>query len=371
MDASRARVVPASQSVMIGSVMAELVVNDIRLRANERDALKGVTLTVRPKTAAALVGPTGSGKSALLRTAAGLIEPQAGTIHVGRRTVFDAAASVSLPTQKRGIGYAIPTDSMLQQRSVLDNLAFFARFGASGAEDIRACVHEALDQVGVSDLASRLPPQLSATERGRVAIARALLRNPPILLLDDPLALLEGTARAEARAWLRQLLGSLDGCTLIATRDPIEAMAIADHIVVMNDGGIEQEGPPEEVYNEPATVFAAEYMARSNRLPGTLIENAGTRACLELMGCQISGITQTRAAVGSKALGLIRVERTRIGGGPGPNRVPMTVATQMYVGERWEIVFTRDGLNVQAYTSAPLRHETYHVEFPPDAFWVF
>jgi ABC-type sugar transport system ATPase subunit len=86
MDASSARVVPASQSVMIGSVMAELVVSDIRLRANERDVLKGVTLTVRPKTAGALVGPTGSGKSALLRTAAGLIEPQAGAIRVGRRT---------------------------------------------------------------------------------------------------------------------------------------------------------------------------------------------------------------------------------------------------------------------------------------------
>jgi iron(III) transport system ATP-binding protein len=254
---------------------------------------------------------------------------------------------------------------MLQQRSVLDNLSFFARFGASGAEDIRSCVREALDHVGASDLASRLPPQLSAIERGRVAIARALLRNPPVLLLDDPLSLLEGTARAEARAWLRQLIASLECCTLIATRDPIEAMAIADQIVVMNDGAIEQEGPPEEVYNEPATVFAAGYMARSNRLPGTLIENAGTRACLEVMGCQISGITQTRAPVGSQAIGLIRVERTRIGGGPGPNRVPMTVATQMYVGERWEVVFTREGLNVLAYTSAPLATNPITWSFRP------
>jgi len=371
MDVSSARVVPASQSVMIGGVMAELVVNDIRLRANERDVLKGVTFTVRPKTAAALVGPTNSGKSALLRVAAGLIEPQAGTIHVGRRAVVDPTASLAVPTQKRGIGYAFPNDSMLQQRSVFDNLSFYARFGASGAEDIRSCVREALDQVGASDLGSRLPAQLSAMERGRIAIARALLRNPPVLLLDDPLALLEGTARAEARAWLRQLIASLDGCTLIATRDPIEAMAIADHIIVMNDGAIEQEGPPEEVYNEPASVFAAGYMARSNRLPGTLIENAGTRACLEVMGCQISGITQTRAPVGSQAVGLIRVERTRIGGGPGPNRMPMTVATQMYVGERWEVVFSREGFNVLAYTSAPLRHESYHVEFPSEAFWVF
>src|SRR4051794_40701938 len=104
MDVSSARVVPASQSVMIGGVMAELLVNDIRLRANERDVLKGVTFTVRPKTTAALVGPTNSGKSALLRVAAGLIEPQAGAIHVGRRAVFDAAASVSVPSQKRGGG---------------------------------------------------------------------------------------------------------------------------------------------------------------------------------------------------------------------------------------------------------------------------
>jgi len=371
MDASSARVVPASQSVIVGSDMAELVLHDVRLNAGEREILKGVTLTVPPKTAVALVGPTGSGKSSLLRAVAGLVEPQAGAIRVGERTVFDAAEGIAMPTQRRGIGYAFPSDSMVQQRPVFENLSFFSRFGASGAEDIRACVHRALDLVGGADLGSRLPTQLSAAERGRVAIARALLRDPPVLLLDDPLALLEGTARAEARAWLRQLLDSLDSGTLVATRDPIEAMAIADHVVVMNDGAIEQEGPPAEVYNEPATVFAAEYMGKSNRLPGTLIENAGTHASIEMMGCQISGITQTRAPIGSPALGLIRVERTRIGGGPGPNRLPMTVTTQMYVGERWEVVFTRDDLTVQAYTSAPLRHESYHVEFPPDAVWVF
>lgn len=371
MDASSARVVPASQSVVVGSRMAELVLHDVRLNAGEREILKGVTLTALPGSAVALVGPAASGKSALLRAVAGLVEPQTGAIRIGQRSVFDAAAGVAVPTQKRGIGYAFPTDSMLQQRTVFDNLSFSARFGASGAEDIRSCVHTALDQVGGPELGSRLPPQLSAAERGRVAIARALLRDPPVLLLDDPLATLEGTARAEARAWLRQLIASLDSCTLVATRDPIEAMAIADHVVVMNDGAIEQEGPPAEVYNEPATVFTAEYMARSNRLPGTLIENAGTRASIDVMGCQICGITQTRASIGSQALGLIRVERTRIGGGPGPNRVPMTVTTQMYVGERWEVVFTRDALTVQAFTSAPLRHESYHVEFPPDAFWVF
>jgi iron(III) transport system ATP-binding protein len=371
MDASSARVVSASQSVMVGNGMTELVLDDVRLRAGERDILKGVTLTVPPKTAVALVGPPGSGKSALLRAVAGLLDPQAGTIRIGERTVFDAAEGIAVPTQRRRIGYAFPSDSMVQQRPVFENLSFFSRFGASGAEDIRACVQKALEQVGGAELASRLPAQLTPAERGRVAIARALLRDPPVVLLDDPLAVLEGTARAEARAWLRQLIASLDSGILVATRNPIEAMAIADHIVVMNDGMVEQEGPPVEVYNEPATVFAAEYMGKSNRLPGTLIENAGTRASIEVMGCQIDGITQTRSPIGSPAIGLVRVERTRIGGGPGPNRLPMTVTTQMYIGERWEVVFTCEALTVQAYTTAPLRHESYHVEFPPEAVWVF
>jgi iron(III) transport system ATP-binding protein len=371
MDASSARVVSASQSVMVGNGMTELVLDDVRLRAGEREILKGVALTVPPRTAVALVGPSGCGKSALLRTVAGLMEPQAGTIRIGGRTLFDAAAGVAVPTQRRGIGYAFPGDSMVQQRPVFENLSFFSRFGASGAEDIRACVRKALEQVGGADLANRLPAQLTATERGRVAIARALLREPPVVLLDDPLGLLEGTARAEARAWLRHIIASLDSGMLFATRDPIEAMAIADHVVVMNDGMIEQEGPPVEVYNEPATVFAAAYMGKSNRLPGTLIQNFGTHASIDVMGCQINGITQTRSPIGSPAVGLIRVERTRIGGGPGPNRLPMTVTTQMYVGERWEVMFTSDALSVQAYTSAPLRHESYHVEFPPDAVWVF
>src|SRR5262249_28947595 len=187
MDASNARVVSASQSVMVGNGMTELVLDDIRLRAGEREILKGVTLTVPPKTAVALVGPPGSGKSALLRAVTGLIEPQAGAIRIGARTVFDAAAGVVVPTQRRGIGYAFPNDSMGEQRPVFENLSFFSRFGAWGAEDIRVCVRKALDQVGGAELASRLAAQLTPAERGRVAIARALLRDPPIVLLDDPL----------------------------------------------------------------------------------------------------------------------------------------------------------------------------------------
>jgi iron(III) transport system ATP-binding protein len=102
-----------------------------------------------------------------------------------------------------------------------------------------------------------------------------------------------------------------------------------------------------------------------------LVANAGTRACIDVCGCQIVGITQTRAAIGTMATGVIRIARTQIGGGPGPNRIPMKLLAQICLGERWEVVFVKDALTVRAYVSAPLRHQFYHVEFPPDAMWVF
>ena len=351
--------------------MAELALSNVRLRLGEREILKGVTVNVPEGNVVALVGPSGSGKTAVLRAVAGLEQPYEGTIRVGERTFYDSAKRVTLAAQKRQIGVMFPSDALLPQRTIFENLAFSARYGAAGADDIKECVDKVLGHIGGSNLAGRLPPQLSGIDRTRVALARALLRDPPILLLDDPLGVIEGTARAETRAWLRQLLARLRISTLMTTREPIEAMAIADRVVVLNQGYVEQQGPPVDVYNEPETVFVAEYMAQSNRIEGTLVENAGTRASLDVMGSRIGGITQTRAAVGTKALGLIRVERTHIGGGPGVNRLPMKLSTQMYVGERWEVVFVREALTVRAYTSAPLRHESYHIEFPPDALWVF
>jgi len=348
--------------------MAELALSNVRLRLREGEILKSITINVPDGSVVALVGPSGSGKTTLLRAVAGLEQPHEGTIRVGERTFYDSAKRVSLAAKKRQVGVMFPSEALLPQRTVFENLAFSARFGA---DDIKACVDKVLGHIGGSDLAGRFPPQLSGIDHARVALARALLRDPPILLLDDPLGAIEGTARAETRAWLRQLLARLRISTLMTTREPIEGMAIADRVVVLNKGFVEQQGPPVDVYNEPETVFVAEYMAQSNRIEGTLVENAGTRASLDVMGSRIGGITQTRAAVGTKALGLIRVERTHIGGGPGINRLPMKLATQMYVGERWEVVFVREALTVRAYTSAPLRHESYHIEFPHDALWVF
>ena len=230
---------------------------------------------------------------------------------------------------------------------------------------------KALSQIGLGDLAARYPHQLSGGQQQRVALARALVYEPPVILLDEPLSNLDAKLREEARAWLRQLIVSLDLSALIVTHDQIEAMAVADRITLLNNGLIEQEGSPTDLYREPATAFAAEFMGNNNRLEGTLAERADKTAVIELMGLRLEGVARSGAAPGEKVTGIIRVEKMLLGGGPGPNRILMTLKTQMYIGERWEMVFVKDALTVRAYASAPLRHEFYHVEFPSTALWVF
>jgi iron(III) transport system ATP-binding protein len=230
-----------------------------------------------------------------------------------------------------------------------------------------------LTQIGLGHLSARYPHQLSGGQQQRVALARALVYEPAVILLDEPLSNLDAKLREEARAWLRQLIVTLNLSALCVTHDQIEAMAIADSITLLNAGMIEQEGTPTELYTEPKSLFAAEFMGSNNRLEGALVDTSGDRAVIEVAGNKIVGLGRTNAQPGEKATGVIRIERMRIGGGPGSNRIPMRLTAQMYLGERWEAVFTHDvqGLTVRAIVTAPLRHDAYHVEFPTEALWIF
>jgi iron(III) transport system ATP-binding protein len=317
-----------------------------------------------------LLGPSGSGKTALLRAIAGLARPHTGAIRLGERSLFDAAARIDVPAHKRAVGLVFQTDALGPRWSVLQNIAFCARLAGTG-NTIQQRIDRVLDLTGLAPLANAKPPQLSNFDRRCVAFARALVGEPQAALLDEPLRDLEGDARAAARAWLRQVLPTLGIPVLTTTRDPIEAMAIADHVVLLKAGAVEQEGAPAEVYTEPATAFVAEFTGPSNRIEGTLVENAGAHAVIEVMGTRIGGITQTRARAGAPATGIIRVQHTHIGGGPGNNRIPMRLAAQMFLGERWEFVFVRESLTVRAYASTPLRHESYHIEFPAADTWIY
>jgi iron(III) transport system ATP-binding protein len=351
--------------------MADLTVNDLALRYGDNEILKGVSVKVPPGTVVALLGPSGSGKTTLLRCVAGLETPHRGRISMGEKVFFDAGAKIDLPAEARGLGLVFQSYALWPHRTVFGNVAYGLKLRRVAQDEIKRRVGAALAQIGLTDLGERYPHQLSGGQQQRVALARALVYEPAIILLDEPLSNLDAKLREEARAWLRQLIVSLGLSALIVTHDQIEAMAIADRITLLNGGVIEQEGTPTALYQEPATLFAAEFMGNNTRLEGKLVAKADQRAAIEVMGTKLEGLARSSAAIGDKATGVIRLEKVTLAAAPGPNRLSMTLKTQMYIGERWELVFVKDALSVRAYSAAPLERETCHVEFPPAALWIF
>ena len=351
--------------------MAELIVKDVALRLGDNEILKGVSLAVPAGEVVALLGPSGSGKTTLLRAVAGLETPHRGSIAIGDRVFFDAARGIELPAEERGLGLVFQSYALWPHRTVFDNVAYGLKLRSVSAEEIKTRVDKTLSQIGLGHLGARYPHQLSGGQQQRVAIARALVYEPPVILLDEPLSNLDAKLREEARAWLRTLIVTLGLSAIHVTHDQVEAMAIADKIVLLDTGLIAQEGPPTALYNEPATLFSAEFMGSNNRLDGKLVENSGGRATLEVLGERLTGIARTKAAAGEKATGIIRIERVHCASSPGPNRVKMELKAPMYLGERWELVFARDNVTVRAYAAAPLEPGEHYVEFPSEALWVF
>jgi iron(III) transport system ATP-binding protein len=351
--------------------MAELIVKDVALRLGDNEILKGVSLSVPAGQVVALLGPSGSGKTTLLRAIAGLETPYQGSIAIGNAVFFDAARGVDLPAEKRGLGLVFQSYALWPHRTVFDNVAYGLKLRSVPAEEIKTRVEKTLSQIGLGHLAARYPHQLSGGQQQRVAIARALVYEPPVILLDEPLSNLDAKLREEARAWLRTLIVTLGLSAIHVTHDQVEAMAIADRVVLLDAGLVAQEGTPTALYNEPTNLFAAEFMGANNRLNGTLTDNSGGRATIELFGEQLTGMARTKAATGAKATGIIRIERVRCASGPGPNRLRMQLEAPMYLGERWELVFVRENLTVRSYAAAPLDPGEHYVEFPLDALWLF
>jgi iron(III) transport system ATP-binding protein len=351
--------------------MAELIVKDVALRLGDNEILKGVSLAVPAGEVVALLGPSGSGKTTLLRAVAGLETPHRGSIAIGDRVFFDAARGIDLPAEERGLGLVFQSYALWPHRTVFDNVAYGLKLRGVSTEETKRRVEKTLSQIGLGHLAARYPHQLSGGQQQRVAIARALVYEPPVILLDEPLSNLDAKLREEARAWLRTLIVTLGLSAIHVTHDQVEAMAIADRIVLLDTGLIAQEGPPTALYNEPGKLFSAEFMGSNNRVEGKLVENSGGKATIEVMGERLTGLSRTKAAAGEKATGVIRIERVHCASSPGPNRVKMELKAPMYLGERWELVFARDNITVRAYASAPLEPGEHYVEFPSDALWVF
>ena len=350
--------------------MADLVVENLRLRYGAVDILKGVSLSLERGQIVALLGPSGSGKTTLLRSVAGLEEPFEGRVVIGGKVLFDGAAGVNVPPEKRGLGLVFQSYALWPHKSVFGNVAYPLQLrGVSGGE-VKTRVQKALDSIGIGHLAERYPHQLSGGQQQRVALARALVYEPPVILLDEPLSNLDAKLREEARLWLRRLITDLGLSALCVTHDQVEAMALADRVLLLNGGVVEQQGTPEDLYARPSSLFVAEFMGANNRLDGTAAAVGGGRAAIVLGDERLEGLACGPVTEGAKAAGVIRLERLRLADGPGPNRLRMTLTAELYLGERYECVFQRGPLAVRTFASARLPEGDHWVEFPQDSLWV-
>jgi sulfate transport system ATP-binding protein len=228
-------------------------------------ALDNVSLAIPGGSLTALLGPSGSGKSTLLRVIAGLETPDSGEVAILGED------ATGLPPQKRGVGMVFQHYAAFKHMTVFDNVAFGLTIRKRPKDEIRRRVHELLALVQLDGLAKRYPSQLSGGQRQRMALARALAIEPKVLLLDEPFGALDARVRKELRAWLRHLHDDVHVTTVLVTHDQEEAMEVADRVVLMNEGRIEQVGKPRDLYEHPANEFVMSFIGPVNRLGGGFI----------------------------------------------------------------------------------------------------
>ena len=223
-------------------------------------AVDDVTLDIESGSLVALLGPSGSGKSTLLRLIAGLENADAGRIWITGEEATDRSV------QDRQVGFVFQHFALFKHRSVRRNIGFGLELRGWPSHQVRQRVEELLDLVQLQGYGHRYPSQLSGGQRQRVSLARALAVRPDVLLLDEPFSALDAKVRKELRAWLRNLQEETGVTTVIVTHDQEEAMEVADTIVVMNEGRIEQIGSPSEIYDHPATPFVMRFVGEVNIL---------------------------------------------------------------------------------------------------------
>ena len=320
-------------------------------------AVDHVDLEIADGELLVLLGPSGCGKTTTLRCLAGLEEVSDGEIRIGDRVV--SSRGYSLPSEKRAIGMVFQSYAIWPHMSVHQNVAFGLKLKGLTAAEVDRRVKSTLDMVGLTGLGERGASQLSGGQQQRVAVARAITLEPQILLFDEPLSNLDARLRERMRFEVRELQRRLGITAVYVTHDQQEAMALADRIVLMNKGRIEQSGSPEEIYHRPASLFAAEFVGLTNVLPGKLIRSG------DIVKVAVEG-SDIVLAVGKSHLpdagvidAVIRPEQVRITAQApaGDNAFSTRITDSVFLGStsEHEIALGSHRLRVQISPSAAWR----------------
>jgi sulfate transport system ATP-binding protein len=277
-------------------------VQHVSKRFGDFQALDDVSLDVENGGLTALLGPSGSGKSTLLRVIAGLEQGDTGTVFISGND------ATSLPAHRRDVGFVFQHYAAFKHMTVAKNIAFGLEIRKRPKQEIRARVADLVSLVQLDGFADRYPSQLSGGQRQRMALARALAVEPEVLLLDEPFGALDARVRRDLREWLRRLHEEVHVTTVFVTHDQEEAMEVADDIVVMNRGRIEQVGTPDEVYDKPANEFVMGFVGQAHLIGGEWVRPHDLEIRLEPNGRTVPATVDRVVALGFEVRVLLNLE---------------------------------------------------------------
>jgi multiple sugar transport system ATP-binding protein len=330
--------------------MADLQIKTLHKSFGDTPILHGVDLDIRDGEFLVFVGPSGCGKSTLLRCIAGLEEITAGELFIGGAKVND------VPPSKRGIAMVFQNYALYPHMTVAENMAFGLRLAGASKAEREAAVRKAAQILQIEPLLDRMPKALSGGQRQRVAIGRAIVRKPGVFLFDEPLSNLDAALRVQMRVELSQLHDELKTTMIYVTHDQTEAMTLADRIVVLNHGRIEQVGAPLDLYHRPANCFVAGFIGspKMNFLPCELIAATATEASVRLTdGVEVAVAADARSlAPGSRLTLGIRPEHLQTGPVGAAHAIPARVKVAERLGDRTFLHVAVEGMSAALVVAA-------------------
>jgi putative spermidine/putrescine transport system ATP-binding protein len=320
------RVASSSPQSATEPASAKVLVEKISKKYDEVTALHAVDLAVAPGELMTILGPSGSGKTTLLQIICGLVTPTSG------RLIIDNKDQTYTPVHRRDIGLVFQSYALFPHLTVSENVAFPLEMRKMTPLTIRTKVFDALDMVGLTHLADRLPSALSGGQQQRVALARCFVYQPSVILMDEPLGALDRKLRESMQIEIKRLHRDTGATIIFVTHDQEEALALSDRICVMNNARIEQVGTPREIYERPRTAFAADFVGISNIIRGRL---AGSDV-LEAADGKFA-LPRDASASGPEGALAIRPEHLTINGG-GDQSVTGTVIEAVYAGSETRLL---------------------------------
>ena len=350
--------------------------------AGHQPAVDGVTFTVEEGGFYTLLGPSGCGKTTTLRCIAGLERPDGGSIDLGGVCVV--SDRVFVPTHRRDIGMVFQSYAVWPHMTVFKNVAFplEVMHHRPGHKEIEARVGRALELVGLASFASRMATQLSGGQQQRLSVARALVREPKVLLLDEPLSNLDAKLRERMRGELLLIQRRIGITTLFVTHDQVEALSMSDRIAVMNGGRIVQEGTPREIYHAPGTEFVADFIGSTNLIRGTITKREpGGRLTIATPLGQLVATTgidsdddRVMIAIRPEDVSIHRVERHDAGWAERPNICGGQIEIGLFGGTSVDYHVRVDDQLLHARVGSRIelaRGDRVQVELPPEGLRVF